>query len=337
MNMVLVGAGSIGGTLAVLLQEKGHGVDVVAHGEEKAKLFREEGFRLQGVLGEHCEKLNAYPSVSALTKEYDIALIATKYQQMPGIAKELLPHLKEDALVVSLQNGLCLDLLAPIVGDARTAGVMIGIGATQLEANLVDVTAIAELVVGMKDGSEPENLKALVAMLQDCLPTHMTTDITGKLFSKLIFNSVINSMASVTNSPVGHMMKKPKARRIVLAIIREGMAVADAMGIAVPRFNILPNYRFLANRKARFSRYFVGQALRLMLFIGSGKVRPSTLQSLEKGNPTEIDIMNGYIAQKGKEYGVTTPVNDSLTAIIKEIESGARPLTKKNLKDVMNP
>ena len=53
MKVVLVGTGSIGGTIAVLLQEHGHDLDVVAHGEEKAKLFREEGFRLTGVYGDH--------------------------------------------------------------------------------------------------------------------------------------------------------------------------------------------------------------------------------------------------------------------------------------------
>lgn len=337
MRAVLVGAGSIGGTLAVLLTEKGYDLDVVAHGEEKAKLFREEGFRLTGVYGDHCAKLKAYPDVQSLTGQYDLALIATKYQQMPGVAKELLPYLKEDALVASLQNGLVLDLLAPVVGDERTVGVMIGFGATQREANLVEVTASAELVIGMKDGSEPEKLKVLARMLNDCIPTHTTTDITGKLYSKMVFNSVINSMSSVTYGPVGQMMKTAKARRIVLAIIREGVAVADAMGIDVPRFNIMPSWQFLANRKSRLSRWCTGQAIRLALSVASGKVRPSTLQSLDKGKPTEIDIMNGYISAKGKEYGVPTPVNDSLTAVIKEIESGQRPLSEKNIFDIAEP
>ena len=71
-----------------------------------------------------------------------------------------------------------------------------------------------------------------------------------------------------------------------------------------------------------------------VVLVGTGSVRPSTLQSLEKGKPTEVDIMNGYISAKGRELGVPTPVNDSLTAIIKEIESGARPLSSKNLRDV---
>ena len=177
MKVVLIGTGSIGGTIAVLLQEHGHDLDVVAHGEEKAKLFREEGFRLTGVYGDHCQRLHAYPSVSALTDMYDLALIATKYQQMPDVARELLPHLKDTSLVASLQNGLCLDMLSEVVGDERTAGVMIGFGATQLEPNLVEVTASAELVIGMLDGSEPPALKQLCSMLNDCLPTKTTTDI----------------------------------------------------------------------------------------------------------------------------------------------------------------
>ena len=334
MKVVLVGTGSIGGTIAVLLQEKGYDLDVVAHGEEKAKLFREEGFRLTGVYGEHCQKLQAYPSVEALPGVYDLALIATKYQQMPDVARELLPHLKETSLVASLQNGLCLDMLADVVGEERTVGVMIGFGATQLEPNLVNVTASAELVIGKLDGTEPPALKQLCSMLNDCLPTKVTTDINAKLFSKLIFNSVINAMASVTDAPVGKALSTRKAQRVTLGIIREGVALADAMGIEVPRFNIMPPYQFFAARKSRLTRALCGQALHLALAAASGKVRPSTLQSLDKGRPTEIDIMNGYISAKGKEYGVPTPVNDSLTAIIKEIESGKRPLSAANLRDV---
>lgn len=334
MRTVLVGAGSIGGTLAVLLQEHGFEPDVVAHGEEKAKLYREKGIRLTGVYGNHCQKLNAYPSVGALRGTYDVALIATKYQQMPDVARVLLPYLREDSLVVSVQNGLCLDMLSEVVGNERTVGVMIGFGATQMAPDHVEVTASAGLEIGKKDGTTSPALDELCRILDTCIPTKVTTDITGELYAKMMFNSVINSLASVTNGPVGHMLKTRKARRAVLGIIREGVAVADAMGIDIPRFNILPKFQLLAKCKSPLSRWLVGQLLRIALAAASGKVRPSTLQSLEKGRPTEIDIMNGYIVAKGKEYGVPTPVNNSLTAIIKEIERGERTLSRKNIKDV---
>ena len=65
-------------------------------------------------------------------------------------------------------------------------------------------------------------------MLNDCLPTKTTTDINAKLYSKLVFNSVINAMAAVTNAPVGKALKTRKARRVVMGIIREGVAPVAA-------------------------------------------------------------------------------------------------------------
>ena len=333
MRVILYGAGSIGGTLAVLMAEQGANLTVVAHGEEKARLFREEGFRITGVYGDHCQKLKAVSSAEELEGVFDIALIATKYQQMPDAARELLPYLAEDSLVASLQNGLCLDLLSEVVGEARTVGVMIGFGATQLEANLVEVTAGAELVIGMRNGLTSPKLEPLRALLDGCVKTSITEDIEGKLFAKLIFNCIINAMAAVTAGPVGQSMKTRKARSVVLGIISEGVAVAEAMNITVPRFNIMPKFQLMA-RSGRLGRKLWGRFLQLALSIASGDVRPSTLQSLEKGKPTEVDIMNGYLSAQGRALGVPTPVNDSLTRIIKEIESGVRPLTPGNLKDV---
>ena len=62
-------------------------------------------------------------------------------------------------------------------------------------------------------------------------------------------------------------------------------------------------------------------------------VKPSTLQSLEKGEITEIEIFNGYIAKLGRDYGVETPVNTKLTAMIHEIERGERRITPDNLEE----
>ena len=137
LRAVLIGAGSIGGSVAVMLTRAGYPLDVVAHGEEKAALYRDPGFRLTGAFGDQQVSLNAFPSVEALEGIYDVCFIATKYQQMPSVARAMLPHLKEDSLVVSLQNGIVLDLLSEVVGEDRTVGVMIGYGATLLEPNLV--------------------------------------------------------------------------------------------------------------------------------------------------------------------------------------------------------
>jgi 2-dehydropantoate 2-reductase len=57
------------------------------------------------------------------------------------------------------------------------------------------------------------------------------------------------------------------------------------------------------------------------------------LQSLEKGELTEIDILNGYFVQNGNKYGVATPVNTKLVQMIHEIEEGKREMTSDNLAE----
>lgn len=334
LRSVLIGAGSIGGAVAVCLTEAGYGPDVVAHGEEKAKLFRENGFRLTGAFGDRCTHLRAVPSAEALDGLYDICFIATKYQQMPEMARQVLPHLKPDSLVVSLQNGIVLDLLADVVGNERTVGCMISFGATLLENNLVDVTAGADLYIGMLPGCHSAHLKDLAEMLSCVLPTKVDDDIIARLFSKVVFNSCINSVCGISGLDLGKALHYRKVRKAMLEIMREGDAVAEAMGLDVPRFNVLPKYRYIASHDSPLFDAFWGRFLEIGMGLRSGRVRPSTLQSLEKGRKTEIAIMNGYLADRGRELGIPTPVNSQMTAMIREIEQGRRPITAKNIRQL---
>jgi 2-dehydropantoate 2-reductase len=57
------------------------------------------------------------------------------------------------------------------------------------------------------------------------------------------------------------------------------------------------------------------------------------LQSLERGNKTEIDFLNGFIVEKALEYGIATPVNSKIVQIIKEIESGKRKIGLGNFEE----
>lgn len=334
LRAVLIGAGSIGGSVAVMITKAGYPLDVVAHGEEKAALYRDPGFRLTGAFGDQQVSLRSYPSIDALEGTYDMCFIATKYQQMPSVARAMLPHLKEDSLVVSLQNGIVLDLLSEVVGEDRTVGVMIGYGATLLEPNLVEVTAGDEFRIGMPKGHTSPRLKELAEMMSAVLPTKVDDDIVGRLFSKVVFNSCINSVCGISGLDLGKALHHRPVRMAMLDIMREGDAVAQAMGLDVPRFNVLPKNSFIAAHHSRFFNAFMGRFLEVGMGIRSGKVHPSTLQSLEKGKKTEIDIMNGYLSAKGAEHGVPTPVNDWMTRTIKEIESGSRPISKKNIREL---
>ncbi len=330
MKIILVGAGSVGGTTATLMKEKGYDIDILASKPERAEKIRTQGLTITGALGDHCQKFTAYASADELTEQYDVCIIATKYFALADVARQMLPHVKNDGLFVSMQNGICTGILADVVGKERTVGCMIGFGATMLPNGDVNVTSTGELKIGRLTGVVDDKIKNLGEVYRSVLPTVIVTDIDAQLYSKLIVNSCINAIAALTGEPVGVMLKDERAKDIFLEIAREATYLSRKMGLKVPPYAKVLNYNLLLVSESNgYKRICKG----LVSIVGKkfGLVRPSTLQSLDRGEKTEIDIFNGYISKNGKKYGVPTPVNDQIYDLIKKIENGEEKSSMDNL------
>ncbi len=333
MKILLIGAGAIGGTVAVLLKNAGYDVRLMCHRAEVRALIEGEGFFLHGAKGEHRADFICYGDYDELGGEgFDIVIIATKYAAMAECAEAALPFVGDGGLVVGMQNGILTEELAAVVGSDKAVGCMIGFGATKNSANDVTMTSKGEFYVGMLGGRRPKKLDAFAGMLEAVLPTEVTMDIKGRQYSKLIINSCINAVAGITGKTLGEILKDVRARDLFLAIAREGMAVAKAMDIRVPKYGVMLEYRLLSLSDGRLYNSLCKLVVRAVGLLYSD-VKPSTLQSLEKGEKTEIDILNGYFVQKGEEYSVPTPVNTGLVAMIHEIEEGKRKSTSDNLAE----
>ncbi len=334
MKVLLIGAGAIGGTVAVCCKKAGYDIRLMCHRTETKDLIEKEGFFLHGAKGELHETFTCYDSYAALGDErFDLVIIATKYQAMYDAARNILPYLTDDGLVVGMQNGMLTESLAEIVGKDRAVGVMLGFGATRNGANDVTMTSLGEIVIGMLSGKTPNMLGKLKTMLTSVLPTTISDDIKSVQYSKLVINSCINACAAITGCVLGDMANNSRTKKVFLEIAREGLRVAKGLGISVPTYGKVLNYKLfmLADNPA-----FNAAARGIVTIVMKSKyasVKPSTLQSLEKGEKTEIDAFNGYFVEKGKECGVPTPVNEKLVRMIHEIEDGTRPISLDNLRE----
>ncbi len=333
MNIIVAGAGAIGGTVAVLLKEAGYDVSIMCHSLASKEKIEKEGFFLSGAKGDYYTHFDCYCTPEDLgEKKFDIVIIATKYAHMAECAKTMLPFVADGGLVVGMQNGLLTEELGEIVGRDKVVGCMIGFGATRNSVNNVTMTSKGEFYVGMLDGRKPRNLEVFAEMLKSVLPTQISMEIQRQQYSKLIINSCINAVAGITGKTLGEILKDDRARDLFLNIAREGMAVAKAMKINVPKYGAVLEYKMLALGN---NKVYNGACKAVVSMVGKlyADVKPSTLQSLEKGELTEIDILNGYFAQNGKKYGVPTPVNTKLVEMIHEIEEGKREMTSDNLAE----
>lgn len=331
-SIAVIGAGAIGGITAAFMAKAGLDAELVCKHRETADAANGAGLTIKGVRGEQKLRVKAVAEIGELSGMKDIILIAVKAYDMPDAARRALPFLKPDGLVVSLQNGICTDALAEIAGAARTAGCVIGWGATMLGHGVLDMTSEGEFVIGgIAEGTEYK-LELLKEVLETVMPTRISGNIVSELYSKMVINSCITSMGVMSGLTLGEMLKKRQARNIFLGIIGEAVAVADAMDMKIPPYGGKLDYYSLAKSGGVLTTFKKHLVIRIVGF-KYRRLKSSSLQSLLRGKPTEIDYFNGYIARKGAESGVKTPVNDAVIRIVKEIEAGKRKSDPANFGD----
>lgn len=332
LRIAVVGAGAIGGITAAYMAKAGYDVHLVCKHTQTALLAGTKGLHIIGVKGETFIPVPSVTRIDELNGLFDICLIATKAYDMPDCAREIMPYLKTESVVVSLQNGICTDALAAVVGPDRTVGCVIGWGASMHGPGELEMTSTGEFLIGAVGNVNREYLATLAEALDAVTETKIVPDIYRELYSKLIVNSCITSLGAICGLKLGDMMKRNQARKIFLAIIGEAMSVAHAMKLAVPPFGGKLDYEKLMAGKSVFDHLRRHLTIRVV-GIKFKNLKSSSLQSLERGRPTEIDYFNGYISQKGRLLGILCPVNERLTQMVKEIETGKRKIEEKNLYD----
>ena len=181
-EILIVGAGAIGGTSAILLQEKGfRPVLLTRHPETKQK-SGSQGLKLRGHAGEFVSHPKVILPADLEGEKYDIVLIATKATDLQEAAIQILPCLKPDSLVVSLQNGICTDTLASIVGEDRTVGCVVGFGATMTNYGEYDMTSGGEFIIGSTGNISLERLDDLGSIMHHIVPTRLSENIISDLY-----------------------------------------------------------------------------------------------------------------------------------------------------------
>ncbi len=332
-TIAVIGAGAVGGVTAAGLKTAGWQVQLVCKHREVADLARTTGLSITGIRGQYSVQLDAVETIADLNGPQDLVLLATKATDCVAAASDLLPLLKPDSVVVSLQNGICEDDLAAVVGRDRIMGCVVGWGASMVGPGKLEITSLGDFIVGNFDHQPDDNLAFVKDLLDSVVPARISDNIMGELYAKLIINACINSLGVLVGVRLGKLLANRQIRRIFIAIMREAMDVAAALGIKVEKggggkldyYVFLAGDGFLKNLKRHLIIRAIGFKYR--------RIKSSSLQSIERGRPTEIDYLNGYIVNQGRANGVPVPINSAVVGMIKEIEAGTRAVGYANLAD----
>ncbi|WP_104084012.1 ketopantoate reductase family protein [Cryobacterium sp. Y11] len=314
MQIAVIGAGALGGAFATLLAQAGHDLTITAR-EVARSLIRENGIRLTGGYGDaQCR----VPVREILTEIPDLTLVCTKAHDAAAAIAENADILDGSPVIV-VQNGLDgVTIARELLPQSECFGLLTLIAAHYIGPGRVRVTTAASSYLGRGDGGADAATRRWQAVLDAAFPTIAADNFAGAQWTKLVIN-MLNALPAITGLSVQAVIKEAPLRRILTESMQETVQVGQARNVTFAPLQSLSDRSL-----GLFARLPVtlGQTLPLRMGVKMGPVANlgSTLQSIKRAQPTEIDHLNGVVVREAARAGMSAPVNALLTELVHEIE-----------------
>jgi 2-dehydropantoate 2-reductase len=297
----VVGAGVIGSLYAGHLARVSD-VSVLCRREEHARSLSEHGLRVSG-RHDFTAELRAATDPADLP-EADLAIVATKTTELEAAASRLSGQWPA-AAVMTVQNGLGAEEVVRRHGDWPLISAVTFMSGTRHADTHVEYILDTETWLGPY-GDTPRGLVEEVAglIVESELKARAFADLRPAQWSKLIFNSTVNSVAALTGLPHDpHFAAQARIEdlgHLVQALMDEGKRVAAAAGVKLYedpwQMNVLATQRG--------SRHY-----------------PSMLEDVEARRPTEVDSITGALVREAGRLGVEVPLQTAMYRLVKAREA----------------
>ncbi|MBS7526143.1 ketopantoate reductase family protein [Fusibacter paucivorans] len=336
MRIAVMGAGSLGTILGAYITKAGYQIDLIDANAAHVKALNEKGATVVGTVSFNVPVKALMPE--EMTGVYDLVIYMVKQTFNETALKQVLAHIDENSIVLTLQNGVPEQAVADVIGEARTIGGTVGWGATWREPGVSELTSNPDrmtMELGEMNGGVTERLKEVQKVLESMCPTLLLENLMGIRWTKLLVNSTFSGMSAALGCEFGDILDDRAALDCVKHIANECIKVGRAAGIKMEPMQgfDIGTLLYFENREQMASNDPVYHNM----WGPHRKLKASMLQDLEKGKKTEIRAINGVVCDYGKKYGVATPVNDQVVATVEAIERGEKKYVFENLKSFELP
>jgi len=296
----VVGAGAVGGFFGAKLAAAGAPVTVIGRPgrrSEHLEAIARDGLRVDSEVFPMSPGVEVAAGPEALSAA-ELVLFAVKTVDTDEAARRIKPHLRDGAIVVSLQNGV--DNAERLRGAGIDAIPAVVFVAAAVETpGRIRHRGRGDLVIGHRERTE-DVARTAEWFERAGVPCRVSDAVERELWVKLCLNSMGNAISALTGASYRSIAADDGAWTVARRVLSEAVAVAGASGIELDEQAVMQT------------------GLEVMRNVGDAT--SSTQQDIARGRPTEIDSLNGYIARRGTELGIPTPVNHTLWTLVKLLE-----------------
>jgi 2-dehydropantoate 2-reductase len=298
-KIAVVGAGAVGGYFGGMLARAGAPVVMIGRPAFVAAM-ENAGLRLDTLKFNETVRVEASTDIEA-ARGADIVLFCVKTTDTAETSRSLVPLLARGAIVVAMQNGVDNVERIRDASGIEALACVVYVAASVPQPGAVKHVGRGDLVVGPRnDRTEP-----FAALIERAgVPCRISDNIEGELWTKLVWNCALNAVSGLGRAKYGQIAASADAWKVVEEVVYEVLAVAHAANVQPPG---LEDPKAALAGAAKIAQQ-MSEAL------------SSTGQDMQRGKRTEIDSLNGYIARRGAQLGVPTPVNHALYALVKLAE-----------------
>lgn len=309
-KIIIAGIGAVGGFFGGKLaahyrQAPGADILFLARGENE-KRIREGGLKLETTRGNftaHPAKVSSNP---AELGPADLIICCTKSYDLEESIEQLMPCITPQTIILPLLNGVdARERIKKLLPDNEVWDGCVFIISRLAEPGLIRETGnISKLLFGATEGT-PEKLEWAETLFSEAgIDVRLTEDILEGIWKKFSFISPVATLTSYLDTTIGDILQNPEYNELLLSLLQEIKAVADAKGIQLPADIIDHNIKLMSTVPADSTS--------------------SMHSDFQKGKATEVESLTGHIVRLGKDLQVPTPVYEMMYQALLEKEKAVK-------------
>jgi 2-dehydropantoate 2-reductase len=304
MRVAVVAAGAVGGYFGGRLAAAGHDVAFIARGAHRDAI-RRDGLKIESTLGDlHLKDVNVTDDPKQVGP-VDVVLFAVKLWDTETAGEQTRPLVGSNTRVITLQNGVdSVERLVPILGDDAMIGGTTYVVVTIARPGVIRHTGtIARIRCGRLDRRPDALLTGCVEQTKAAnIDITLTDHILLDIWKKFVLLSGTSGITASTRQPIGVIRDDEDMRAFLYKLMQETIDVGRAAGV-------------------EFSPDFQAE-LDLSVAAFHPMMKASMANDLDAGNRLELDWLAGRIVALGRKYGIPTPAQEAVYAILKPYRMG---------------
>jgi 2-dehydropantoate 2-reductase len=328
MKIAVIGCGAIGGLFLGYLTEQGCDVRGVVRQYQK-EILTSDGLFIEGVRGEKKVSVNVD---TRLKEQVDLAIFATKIDNLEE-SIQANGRFFQEACILTTQNGIKSDyIVREYFPDHIVTGIVM-FGATYYPPNRIVQNFDGDLILGSMFGENIKNEGKVLQTLQYTFNVVMTKNIRGAKYLKLFVN-LNNCFSGLLGISMQEAFSDLEIAALAFELNREAYRIIRGSRIKLASMPSYPKERI----KSLISMDAVSGSILLSKVITSLSKEPlygSILQSIKRGQKSEIDYINGEIVRLSRTCRLSAPLNEKIVQLVHQVENSGIFLTKEKLSSAI--